>query len=42
MSKEDLEKLREAEHIVEVLLQLGRTREEVKQELNRKYNKMIA
>ena len=42
LSKEDLEKLREAEHIVEVLLQLGRTREEVKQELNRKYNKMIA
>lgn len=42
LSKEDLGKLREAEHIVEVLLQLGRTREEVKQELNRKYNKMIA
>lgn len=42
LSKEDLEKLREAEHITEVLIQLGNTEAQIKEQLNKKFNKMIA
>lgn len=42
LSKKDLEKLREAEHITEVLIQLGNTEAQIKEQLNKKFNKMIA